>query len=138
MRRVTLPKAEGEGSEDVNQVSTPPAHVPQQNVDTPAQLVPHQAGKRALLPPELMEIVTPSLKVGVTVGKTAAVCTSTMKSQKLIPSGTLGLFTGAAAGILRSAPPALFSIVMGGQMFALSSSYYGEMRHWPSSAETAF
>ncbi|KAK4456232.1 hypothetical protein QBC34DRAFT_13127 [Podospora aff. communis PSN243] len=102
MRRVTLPKTEG--SEDVNQVPAP-TPVPQENLDTPAKLVPHQNGKRSLLPPELMEIVAPSLKVGLTVG-------------------TLGLFTGAAAGIIRSAPPALFSIVMGGQMFALSSSYY--------------
>ncbi|KAK0623491.1 hypothetical protein B0T14DRAFT_179959 [Immersiella caudata] len=107
MGRITLPKPEG--SEDVNQVSASPALVPQQQTQEKVAAlpspVPRQNEERTLLPPELMAIVTPSLKVGAV-------------------TGTLGLFTGAAAGIIRSAPPALFSVVMGGQMFILGSSYY--------------
>ncbi|KAL2145067.1 hypothetical protein VTI28DRAFT_7946 [Corynascus sepedonium] len=52
-----------------------------------------------------MEILVPSLKVGAA----AAVC---------------GVFTGAAGGILRSAPPVLFAIIAGGQWFTLGTSYY--------------
>ncbi|KAK0646545.1 hypothetical protein B0T16DRAFT_458452 [Cercophora newfieldiana] len=107
MKPVVLAKPE-EGK-DVNQVVAATAPVSQrqsqEHLPNQASPAPRQNEKRELLPPELMEIVTPSLKVGATFG-------------------TLGLFTGAAAGIIRSAPPALFSVVMGGQMFALGSSYY--------------
>jgi hypothetical protein len=40
--------------------------------------------------------------------------------------GTIGLFVGAASGIVRSTTPVLFSLVTGAQWFALGSSYYGE------------
>ncbi|KAK3938364.1 hypothetical protein QBC46DRAFT_390455 [Diplogelasinospora grovesii] len=63
------------------------------------------SGQRHFLPPELMSIVVPSLQVGAGIG-------------------TVGLFAGAAAGIVRSAPPILFSIATAGQWFVLGSSYY--------------
>ncbi|KAK0630564.1 hypothetical protein B0T17DRAFT_490455 [Bombardia bombarda] len=63
------------------------------------------AQDHSFLPPELMSIAEPSLKFGAGVG-------------------ALGLFVGAASGIARSAPPLLFSLVSGGQWFALGSSYY--------------
>ncbi|KAK4106343.1 hypothetical protein N658DRAFT_512207 [Parathielavia hyrcaniae] len=52
-----------------------------------------------------MEILVPSLKVGAT-------------------AGACGLFTGAVAGIVRSAPTVFFSILAGGQWFTLATSYY--------------
>ncbi|KAK3340890.1 hypothetical protein B0H65DRAFT_274893 [Neurospora tetraspora] len=39
--------------------------------------------------------------------------------------GTLGLLTGAAAGIIRSAPPGLYAATTGIQWFVLSSSFWG-------------
>ncbi|KAK3368159.1 hypothetical protein B0H63DRAFT_487867 [Podospora didyma] len=64
------------------------------------------ATRRPILPPELMAVLVPSLKVGATVGG-------------------LGVFAGAALGIARSAPPALYGLATGGQWFVLSSSFYG-------------
>ncbi|KAK4661558.1 uncharacterized protein QC763_705540 [Podospora pseudopauciseta] len=61
--------------------------------------------QRQLLPQEVMDIVVPSLKVGGS-------------------AGACGLFMGGAAGILRGAPPVFFSLVAGGQWFALGSSYW--------------
>ncbi|KAJ9136723.1 hypothetical protein NKR23_g9590 [Pleurostoma richardsiae] len=76
---------------------------------------PSPRGGRAQLPPELMEILYPSLQIGA-------------------GAGTLGLFVGAAAGIARSAPPVLFALASGAQWFALGSSYYASrsvvMRAW--------
>lgn len=61
--------------------------------------------QRQLLPQEVMDIVVPSLKVGGS-------------------AGACGLFMGGAAGILRGAPPVFFSLIAGGQWFALGSSYW--------------
>ncbi|KAK1768570.1 hypothetical protein QBC33DRAFT_535419 [Phialemonium atrogriseum] len=61
--------------------------------------------QRHVLPPELIEILAPSLKFGVA-------------------TGTLGLFTGAVAGIVRTSTPVLFSVASGAQWFSLGSSYY--------------
>ncbi|KAK4167571.1 hypothetical protein QBC43DRAFT_310991 [Cladorrhinum sp. PSN259] len=61
--------------------------------------------QRSFLPPEIMAIVVPSLKVGAS-------------------AGACGLFAGAAAGIIRSAPPVFFAAVAGGQWFTLGSSYW--------------
>ncbi|KAL2262127.1 hypothetical protein VTK26DRAFT_2394 [Humicola hyalothermophila] len=61
--------------------------------------------QKPLLPPEVMEILVPSLKVGGV-------------------AGACGLFTGAAAGIIRSAPPVFFSVIAGGQWFTLGFGYY--------------
>ncbi|KIH92684.1 hypothetical protein SPBR_03143 [Sporothrix brasiliensis 5110] len=63
--------------------STPPARPP------PAA--------KAQIPPEVADILVPSLQVGL----------------------------GAASGIVRSTTPVLFSLVTGAQWFALGSSYYG-------------
>ncbi|EPE10978.1 hypothetical protein F503_06073 [Ophiostoma piceae UAMH 11346] len=57
------------------------------------------------VPAHVAEILAPSLQVG-------------------LGAGTVGLFVGAASGIIRSAAPVLFSLVTGAQWFALSSSYY--------------
>jgi hypothetical protein len=48
-------------------------------------------------------------------------------------SGTFGLLFGAAAGIVRSAPPLLFAVASGTQWFALGSSYYGWFGFLPTS-----
>jgi hypothetical protein len=71
MGRITISKPEG--SEHVNQVSASAALVPQrqtpEEVAAPPSPVPHQNEERTLLPPELMAIVTPSLKVGAVAGE---------------------------------------------------------------------
>lgn len=41
-------------------------------------------------------------------------------------TGAVGLFVGAGAGIVRSAPPTLFALVASFQWFTLGSSYTGE------------
>ncbi|KAL2017875.1 hypothetical protein VTK56DRAFT_1579 [Thermocarpiscus australiensis] len=94
MKRVVLQDPEHETHN-----STPvPPQGPQPRERKPSQ-------QRQSLPPELMEIVVPSLKVGAV-------------------AGACGLFTGAAAGIIRSAPTFFFSVITGGQWFTLASSYY--------------
>ncbi|KAK1751614.1 hypothetical protein QBC47DRAFT_390554 [Echria macrotheca] len=98
MKRIETPKAES--SEDAAM------HPGQQTDLLAARTAPSdRRPRRDVLPPEIVEIMVPSLKVGAA-------------------AGLLGAFTGAAAGIIRSAPPVLFSLAMGGQWFALSSSYY--------------
>ncbi|KAK0736893.1 hypothetical protein B0T21DRAFT_363975 [Apiosordaria backusii] len=67
--------------------------------------MPSTKEQRQFLPPEVMDIVVASLKVGGS-------------------AGACGLFIGGAAGILRGAPPVFFSLVAGGQWFALGSSYW--------------
>ncbi|KAK4195576.1 hypothetical protein QBC40DRAFT_269179 [Triangularia verruculosa] len=61
--------------------------------------------QRQFLPPEVMDIVVPSLRVGGS-------------------AGACGLFMGGAAGIIRGAPPVWFSLVAGGQWFTLGTSYW--------------
>ncbi|KAL2753284.1 hypothetical protein ACRALDRAFT_1083053 [Sodiomyces alcalophilus JCM 7366] len=61
--------------------------------------------RRGLLPPELIEVVVPSLKVGAFTGAT-------------------GVFFGVTAGIIRDASPALFGIASGFQCFTLGSTYW--------------
>ncbi|ERT01228.1 hypothetical protein HMPREF1624_02470 [Sporothrix schenckii ATCC 58251] len=61
---------------------------------------------KAQISPEVADILVPSLQVG-------------------LGAGTIGLFVGAASGIVRSTTPVLFSLVTGAQWFALGSSYYG-------------
>ncbi|AEO57867.1 hypothetical protein MYCTH_2304576 [Thermothelomyces thermophilus ATCC 42464] len=99
MRRVVL-----ENPEDESHRSQHPASEPQGLAETqPARKTrPRQEQSP---PPELMEILVPSLKVGAA-------------------AGACGVFTGAAAGILRSAPTVFFAIVAGGQWFTLGTSYY--------------
>ncbi|PKS13277.1 hypothetical protein jhhlp_000048 [Lomentospora prolificans] len=61
--------------------------------------------RRGLLPPELIDVLTPALKVGALAGGAGAV-------------------SGVAAGIIRDAPPVLFGLVSSIQWFALGSSYW--------------
>ncbi|KAM0501248.1 hypothetical protein ACHAPB_005136 [Verticillium nonalfalfae] len=61
--------------------------------------------RRGLLPPELIDVVVPSIKVG---GLT----------------GAAGVFTGITAGIIRDASPALFGIASGIQWFTLGSTFW--------------
>ncbi|KAF6822922.1 hypothetical protein CMUS01_10894 [Colletotrichum musicola] len=61
--------------------------------------------RRGLLPPGLVELIGPPLKVGAL-------------------TGSVGLFTGVAAGIVRDSTPALFGLASGIQWFALGSSYW--------------
>lgn len=56
------------------------------------------------LPPEIMDILYPSLKVGAA-------------------AGGVGLFVGAVGGIMRNTTPVLFSLFSGFQWFTLGSSY---------------
>ncbi|CAK7210604.1 hypothetical protein SCUCBS95973_000845 [Sporothrix curviconia] len=58
------------------------------------------------LSPEMAQLLGPSLQVG-------------------LGAGAVGLFVGAASGIMRNTVPMLFSLVTGAQWFALGSSYYG-------------
>ncbi|KAL2164329.1 hypothetical protein VTH06DRAFT_3545 [Thermothelomyces fergusii] len=99
MRRVVLEKPEDE----VQRSPHPPSEPQGQGEALPAQKTRPQQDKSR--PPELMEILVPSLKVGVA-------------------AGACGIFTGAAAGIIRSAPPVFFAIAAGGQWFTLGTSYY--------------
>ncbi|KAK1996568.1 hypothetical protein LX36DRAFT_580138 [Colletotrichum falcatum] len=61
--------------------------------------------RRGLLPPGLVDLMGPPLKVGAV-------------------TGTIGLFSGIAAGIVRDTTPALFALASGIQWFALGSSYW--------------
>ncbi|CAK7242322.1 MAG: hypothetical protein STHCBS139747_003810 [Sporothrix thermara] len=58
------------------------------------------------LSPEMAQLLGPSLQVG-------------------LGAGAVGLFVGAASGIMRNTVPVLFSLVTGAQWFALGSSFYG-------------
>ncbi|CAK7263827.1 hypothetical protein SEPCBS57363_000753 [Sporothrix epigloea] len=55
------------------------------------------------LSPEMAQLLGPSLQVG-------------------LGAGAMGLFVGAASGIMRNTVPVLFSLVTGAQWFALGSS----------------
>ncbi|KAK1979703.1 hypothetical protein LZ30DRAFT_725373 [Colletotrichum cereale] len=61
--------------------------------------------RRGLLPPGLVDLMGPPLKVGAL-------------------TGTIGMFSGIAAGIVRDSTPALFALASGIQWFALGSSYW--------------
>ncbi|KAK2035067.1 hypothetical protein LX32DRAFT_688739 [Colletotrichum zoysiae] len=61
--------------------------------------------RRGLLPPGLVDLMGPPLKVGAL-------------------TGTIGMFSGIAAGIVRDTTPALFALASGIQWFALGSSYW--------------
>ncbi|KAK4189533.1 hypothetical protein QBC35DRAFT_359004, partial [Podospora australis] len=101
MKRIDLPAADL-NPDGESRTLTPGQRPPQRLSD--ADTVP-SSGQRDFLPPEIMAIVAPSLRVGAT-------------------SGACGMFLGAAAGIVRSAPPILFAAAAGGQWFALGSSYW--------------
>ncbi|KAM0273951.1 hypothetical protein ACHAQH_008094 [Verticillium albo-atrum] len=66
---------------------------------------PRAKARRGIMPPELIDTIVPSLKVG---GVT----------------GAAGVFTGITAGIIRDASPALFGIASGIQWFTLGSTYW--------------
>ncbi|WYZ39952.1 hypothetical protein EsH8_IV_000293 [Colletotrichum jinshuiense] len=66
---------------------------------------PPRQQRRGLLPPGLVELMGPPLKVGAL-------------------TGTFGVFSGIAAGIVRDSTPALFALASGIQWFALGSSYW--------------
>ncbi|KAK4123564.1 hypothetical protein N657DRAFT_645147 [Parathielavia appendiculata] len=98
MKRVVLSSQEdGTQSNSSTSPSSPP---PVEN--TRMQRTVRQ--QKQSLPPELMEILVPSLKVGAA-------------------AGACGLFAGAVAGIVRSAPTVFFSVIAGGQWFTLATSY---------------
>ncbi|GKT46825.1 uncharacterized protein ColSpa_07006 [Colletotrichum spaethianum] len=61
--------------------------------------------RRGLFPPGLVDLMGPPLKVGAL-------------------TGTIGMFSGIAAGIVRDSTPALFALASGIQWFALGSSYW--------------
>ncbi|SPO02955.1 uncharacterized protein DNG_05636 [Cephalotrichum gorgonifer] len=71
----------------------------------PEDGLPRRPRPRGLLPPVLVELLVPSLKVGAM-------------------SGGAGAITGVAAGIIRDVPPALFAIASGIQWFTLGSSFW--------------
>ncbi|KAK3322230.1 hypothetical protein B0H66DRAFT_195294 [Apodospora peruviana] len=97
--RFKVPRPSGQGEEK------PPTSSSQQPAVEGQQQEDVHSGPARLLPPELMGIIVPSLQMGAA-------------------GGALGLFVGATAGIVRTSTPVLFSLVTGGQWFALSSSYY--------------
>ncbi|KAM7184319.1 hypothetical protein V8F33_013043 [Rhypophila sp. PSN 637] len=104
MKRVVLPgsEKEGDGSKSSKQVpdsSLRPVveYEEEENVSS---------GPRRVLPEELMGVLVPSLKVGAA-------------------GGIVGMFFGAAAGIIRTNTPVMFSIFAGFQWAVLSSSFYG-------------
>ncbi|EFQ25125.1 uncharacterized protein GLRG_00269 [Colletotrichum graminicola M1.001] len=61
--------------------------------------------RRGVLPPGLVDLMGPPLKVGAL-------------------TGTIGMFSGIAVGIIRDTTPALFALASGIQWFALGSSYW--------------
>ncbi|KAL1838042.1 hypothetical protein VTJ49DRAFT_3115 [Mycothermus thermophilus] len=84
------------------QTSPQPVPVPSSELPSPAST----SRQRQSPPPDLLNMLAPSLKVGAA-------------------AGACGAFTGAAAGIIRSAPVVLFSGIAGVQCFTLGTSYHG-------------
>ncbi|KXX75790.1 hypothetical protein MMYC01_207780 [Madurella mycetomatis] len=97
MKRIVLHNTDDEDAR--NRTATPAATESRTTAPAPS-------GRQQPLPSELIDIVIPSLKVGAV-------------------AGACGLFAGAAAGIVRSAPTVFFSLITGGQWFTLATSYYG-------------
>jgi hypothetical protein len=84
--------------------------------------------RQSFLPPEMMEILVPSLKAGIGAGKSFTKWTI---CSLLLPSLTLrvgagGLFVGCVGGIAAGQPVGLFAVASGFQWFTLGSSYYGQ------------
>ncbi|KAK3692191.1 hypothetical protein B0T22DRAFT_446651 [Podospora appendiculata] len=112
MKRIVIPTNSEDGNESKRTQSQSQSQ-PQPPQSTPAATAPTTTPTSAsssqepwqFLPPEILDIAVPSLKVGAGVG-------------------ALGLFAGAAFGIARSPTPVLYSLASGGQWFALGSSYY--------------
>ncbi|KAH6636392.1 hypothetical protein F5144DRAFT_177689 [Chaetomium tenue] len=100
MKRVVIQNPENDAHQAHNSVSAPS---PPEESKVVERLKPRQ---NQSLSPELMDILVPSLKVGA------------------VAVGACGIFTGAAAGIIRSAPTVFFSAIAGGQWFTLSTTYY--------------
>jgi len=76
---------------------------------------PSGTPRRNSLPPEILQILWPTLQVGVL-------------------SGMSGLFVGGVGGVLRSNTPTLFALLSGAQWFTLGSTFYGSravvLRTW--------
>ncbi|KAK3900380.1 hypothetical protein C8A05DRAFT_35992 [Staphylotrichum tortipilum] len=98
MKRIVLPTTE-DGTQSNTQAPSSPA-------ETAAAERPRlrQKQQQPTVSPELMDILVPSLRVGVA-------------------AGTCGIFSGMTFGIIRSAPLGLFAIVSGGQWFTMGSTY---------------
>ena len=81
---------------------------------------------RGLLPPALVDLLVPALKVGtvagkrVSINKTTALCLDISNN---VAGGT-GAISGLAAGIVRDVHPVLFGIASGVQWFTLGSSFW--------------
>ncbi|KAK3504581.1 hypothetical protein B0T13DRAFT_443706 [Neurospora crassa] len=99
MKRIESPVLNKVLSDNVNS-----AQMPILPDDTPSEKMGDQVPSISYKRPK--PVLGPALKLGVGVG-------------------TLGLLTGAAAGIIRSAPPGLYAATTGVQWFVLSSSFWG-------------
>ncbi|KAH6849870.1 hypothetical protein B0I37DRAFT_413312 [Chaetomium sp. MPI-CAGE-AT-0009] len=116
MKRIVIQNPEGDAHQSHNSVSAPS---PQEESRPVERSRPRQSQS---VSPELVDILVPSLKVGAV-------------------AGACGIFTGAAAGIIRSAPPVFFSVIAGGQWFTLGTSYYATrlvaLKHFAQEEPTA-
>ncbi|EAQ91132.1 hypothetical protein CHGG_03067 [Chaetomium globosum CBS 148.51] len=101
MKRIVIQNPENDAHQAHNSISAPS---PPEESRVVERSKPRQ---NQSLSPELMDILVPSLKVGA------------------VAVGACGIFTGAAAGIIRSAPTVFFSVIAGGQWFTLGTTYYG-------------
>lgn len=79
--------------------------------------------RRGLFPPEVIEVVSPSLGIGAIAGE-RLFHDQPGYVQFLTHSGTFGFATGVAGGIARDATPALFGLSAGIQWFTLGTSYW--------------
>lgn len=82
--------------------------------------------QRGMLPPFMVELLVPALKVGTMTGKLLSINeTITLFSDiPNIVAGGVGVVTGVAAGIVKDVYPALFGLASGIQCFTLGSSFW--------------
>ena len=85
-----------------------------------------QPRNRGLLPPELVDMFTPSLKVGAGAGWFQYLCSiHGLSSSQLIASlAVIGGVYGTALGIIRDIPPPLAALVGSVHWFTVGSSYW--------------
>lgn len=120
MKRIESPVLNKVSSDNVNS-----AQMPTLSNDAPSEKMGDQVPSFSYKRPN--PVLGPALKLGVGVGELKPELPDFSYSRWTDTAGlgTLGLLTGAAAGIIRSAPPGLYAATTGIQWFVLSSSFWG-------------